>query len=292
MAATKGRLEAALERVRQRRLDAHGATNPRAAPTAPGPAPTVPPQTAAARQSAILAMPRFSHVDYDRKKCMAARVLIADGEEGRPANAAGAAAYRMLRTRILQRTRSNRWNTIGVTSPAPGDGKSLTALNLALAIAREGNSNVFLIDLDMRSPKMCQYLGAIPPVEIIDYFTGDAPPQDVLFSIGVDNLTLAGTLTRTDQASELLATGRVEELFEYIRGVAPEPLIIVDLPPLLSTDDAIIIAPKVDACLLVLSEGKSRRDGAAKALELLSDFKLAGIILNRSKTIVSDYYSS
>jgi Mrp family chromosome partitioning ATPase len=114
----------------------------------------------------------------------------------------------------------------------------------------------------------------------------------VLFSIGVDNLTLAGTLTSTDNASELLASGRVEELFAHIRTVAPEPLVLVDLPPLLSTDDALVIAPKVDACLLVLAEGKSRRDGAAKALELLSEFKLAGIVLNRSHAVVKDYYSS
>jgi Mrp family chromosome partitioning ATPase len=198
----------------------------------------------------------------------------------------------MLRTRVLQRTRSNRWTTIGVTSPGPGEGKSVTALNLAVAIAREGNSNVFLIDLDMRNPKMCAYLGAVPPREINDCLAGDARPQDVLFSIGVDHLSLAGTLTPTDEASELLATGRVEELFQYIRGIAPEPLILVDLPPLLSTDDAIIIAPKVDAVLLVLAEGKSKRDGAAKALDLLAEFKLAGIVLNRSHSVVGDYYTS
>jgi Mrp family chromosome partitioning ATPase len=90
----------------------------------------------------------------------------------------------------------------------------------------------------------------------------------------------------------LLASGRVEELFAYIRKIAPEPVILLDLPPMLSTDDAIIVAPKVDACLLVLSEGRSKRDGAAKALDLLSEFKLAGIVLNRSRTVTKDYYSA
>jgi protein-tyrosine kinase len=198
----------------------------------------------------------------------------------------------MLRTRILQRTRSNRWSTIGVTSPGPGEGKSVTALNLAVALAREGNSTVFLLDLDMRNPKMCEYLGVFPSTDINDCFTGDARPEDVLFSIGIDHLLLAGTRTPTTEASELLATEHLEELFDYIRQIAPDPLILVDLPPLLSTDDAIIVAPKVDSVLLVLSEGKSRRDNAAKALDLLSEFKLAGIVLNRSHSTVSDYYSS
>ncbi|MEO8464123.1 MAG: CpsD/CapB family tyrosine-protein kinase [Gammaproteobacteria bacterium] len=247
-------------------------------------------ETAAERQSAIQSMPVFPLIPYDVEACITARVLIAGSEDGK--NSPGAAAYRMLRTRILQRARSNSWNTIGVTSPGQGDGKSITAINLALAAAREGNNNVFLIDLDMRNPKVCQYLGVAPDRNINDYFTEDAAAKDVMFSIGVDNLSVAGTLKRTDRASELLATGRVEELFQYVRGVAPEPLIIVDLPPLLSTDDAIIIAPKVDACLLVLSEGKSRRDGAAQALDLLSEYALAGIVLNRSHATVADYYSS
>ena len=198
----------------------------------------------------------------------------------------------MLRTRILHRARANNWDTIGVTSPGAGDGKSLTAINLALAIAREKNNNVFLIDVDMRSPRICQYLGVKPPVEINQYLKGSASAEDVLFSIGVENLTLAGTLTATDQSSELLASGRIEELFTFIRGIAPQPLILLDLPPILSADDALVVAPKIHACLLVISEGRSRRDSTAKALELLSEFNLAGLVLNRSHAVIKDYYSA
>jgi Mrp family chromosome partitioning ATPase len=144
----------------------------------------------------------------------------------------------------------------------------------------------------MRNPKMCEYLGVVPPVDINACFTGDARPDEVLFTIGIDHLILAGTRTATVEASELLATEHLDGLFDYIRGLAPDPLILVDLPPLLSTDDAIIVAPKVDSVLLVLSEGKSRRDNSAKALDLLSEFNLAGIVLNRSHTTVSDYYST
>ena len=282
--AERGRLQQALERARQRREG-------NAATVAPAPAaPTAAPQTAAERQSAIHSMRVFEEIPYDRDECARHRVLVPDDDSS--AHATGTAAYRVLRTRVLQRTRSNEWSAIGVTSPGQGDGKSVTALNLAISIAREGNNNVFLIDLDMRNPKMCQYLGVAPPVEINDYLTGNAPAEDVLFSIGIDHLTLAGTRSKTDRASELLASGRVEELFTYIRSIAKRPLIVVDLPPLLSTDDALIMAPKVDACLLVLAEGKSRRDSATKALELLAEFKLAGIVLNRSHAVVTDYYSA
>jgi Mrp family chromosome partitioning ATPase len=276
----KNRIELALERAMQakQRRDAskpvettHGATSSdhRAGPTRP--------------------MPRFPEIAYDPEKCARNRVMLA--ETGSLWHG-GAASYRVLRTRILQRARSNRWTSIGVTSPGPGDGKSLTTLNLALSIAREGNNNVFLIDLDMRNPKMCDYLGLAPPLNIDSYLKGEGRPEDVLFSIGIERLTLAGTITRTSEASELLASGGLEKLFAYIRDVAPDPIILMDLPPLLSTDDALVVAPKADACLLVLSEGHSRRDSASKALELLAEFTIAGIVLNRSRAVVKDYHYS
>jgi ABC-type proline/glycine betaine transport system permease subunit len=80
-------------------------------------------------------------------------------------------------------------------------------------------------------------------------------------------------------------------VFEHIHSITRQPLILLDLPPILSTDDTLVVAPKIDACLLVLSEGGSRRDGAARALDLLAEFKLAGIVLNRSHDVTKDYYS-
>jgi Mrp family chromosome partitioning ATPase len=274
----KNRIELALERAMQakQRREATKAPEPELRSGDPLPAPTRP-------------MPKFPDVPYDPDKCASNRVMLA---ESGSLWQGGAASYRVLRTRVLQRARVNRWTTIGVTSPGPGDGKSLTTLNLALSIAREGNNSVFLIDLDMRNPRLCSYLGVVPPLNIDSYLAGTGKPEDVLFSIGVEHLTLAGTVARTTEASELLAGGGLEKLFAYIRDVAPQPLVLMDLPPLLSTDDALVVAPKIDACLLVLSEGHSRRDSAAKALELLADFTMAGVVLNRSRAVVKDYHSS
>lgn len=241
-----------------------------------------------AEQPMLTEMPKFRKVPYDAAICKRNRILLPDAKAGKT----GAAAYRMLRARVLQRARSNNWTTIGVTSPGAGEGKSLTAINLALTIAREKNNNVFLIDFDMRNPKLCRYLGLEAPRNIDLFLQHKSDPKECLFSIGIDHLVLAGTNAPTDQSSELLAGTGPEDLFTYIARVAPQPLVIIDLPPLLSTDDALVIAPKVDACLLVVSEGKSRRDGTTKALELLSEFNLAGVVLNRSRTVVSDYYTA
>jgi Mrp family chromosome partitioning ATPase len=231
----------------------------------------------------------FPLLPLDLEQCFHSRILLGGDESG--VNAGAAAAYRMVRTRILQRTRSRGWTALGVTSPGASEGKSTTALNLALAIAREKNNNVFLLDLDMRNPSVCSHLGVKPEHELLDFFKSNVAPDKIFFNIGIDGLALAGSTRGTTDASELLATSKLEELLAYVRSICPTPMIVVDLPPVLSTDDALIVGPKLDATLMVITEGKTRRDGIQQAIDHMSEFNVAGIILNRSSQGVSDYYT-
>jgi protein-tyrosine kinase len=193
------------------------------------------------------------------------------------------AAYGMLRTRILHRMRAKGWETLGVTSAAPQDGKSLTAVNLALSLAREKNSAVILLDLDMRNPTVCRTLGITPHLQLRDFFEGRVDtPDDLFMSIGVDNLLIAGSLTATQNSAELLASTRLEELLAFIRRSTTSPLILIDLPPVLSPDDTLVVAPRIDALVLVASEGVTPREELQKASEMLADFPVAGLVLNRS----------
>jgi protein-tyrosine kinase len=226
-------------------------------------------------------------VSVDPRAARENRLLVNSAvQEDRPA----IAAYGMLRTRLLHRARSKGWVTIGVTSPAPQDGKSLTALNLSLSLAREQNSTVALIDLDMRNPSMCRCLGIEPPVELRDFFEQKVPtPQDLFMSIGVDNLIVAGSTTPTNLASELLASTRLEELLEFTKRSVTSPLILIDLPPLLSPDDALVVAPRVDALLLVASEGVTPIAELKRALQLMSEFPIAGLVFNRSSETSAQY---
>lgn len=230
-------------------------------------------------------------VPFDLEACGMNRIVVPGIDPKLLQNAAS--PYRMLRTRVLQRCRSNNWSIIGLTSPGPGEGKSVTALNLALHIAKEANNDVFLIDLDMRNPSVCRYLGVTPPVDLSGFFRGNAGASDVLFSPGIEHLAVAGSGQSISNASELLATGKFDQLIEYIRGISQAPLILLDLPPVVSTDDALVVAPRVDAMVLVVSEGVTRRDVLDSALELLSGYALAGVVLNRSlESLGSDYYGA
>ena len=93
-----------------------------------------------------------------------------------------------------------------------------------------------------------------------------------------------------DGASELLMGPRLEALLAHIRARSPDAIVIMDLPPVNVTDEALVVAPRLDAVLLVVSEGITPRDDLSRALSALSDFPIAGVIVNRSSEHHADYY--
>jgi capsular exopolysaccharide synthesis family protein len=192
------------------------------------------------------------------------------------------AAYRLLRSRLANRVKRNNWFSLAVASPTQGDGKSVTAVNLAISVAREKQKPVYLIDLDMRNPSVCRFLGIRDIRPLPEYLLGQARPEDVLFETSLPSLNVAGALTPTESASELLAGPKFSDLLAHIRLRSPDAAVIVDLPPVNVTDEALLVAPRVDAFLMVVSEGKTERSQLAKALSTLSEFTIAGVVVNKS----------
>jgi protein-tyrosine kinase len=222
----------------------------------------------------------------DRDLCRERRLLVwSETDEDKTY----VAAYRMLRTRLLQRARTNHWTTIAVTSAGPNDGKTLTAINLALSLARDKSRDIVLLDMDMRNPSVCRALGVPPTHELRDFLEHGINSQDLFFSFTSENLLIAGSVAPTENASELLSGARFDELLEIIKRGAADPIVLIDLPPVLVTDDALVVAPKIDAVLVVASEGLTDRADLAKALDLLAEFPLAGVVLNRAAESSPDY---
>ena len=226
-------------------------------------------------------------IAINRAVCDEQRVLLLEDTTDR--NGPAVAAYRILRTRLLQRARLQQWTFIGITSPSVSDGKSLTALNLALSLSRERNTEVVLLDLDMRNPSICRNLGVVPPHHMLEYFEQRISPAELFFSIGVERLMLASGTITTEAASELLGTGLLSDLKEYIRQRSINPIVLIDLPPLLHTDDALVVAPHIDAMLIVASEGRTDRLELNKALEVIGEFPIAGLVLNRGVDTTRPY---
>jgi protein-tyrosine kinase len=221
----------------------------------------------------------------NRNLCRERRVLLSAETDREKTYVA---AYRMLRTRLVQKARAGNWTTIAVTSASPNDGKTLTVINLAVSLAREKTREVVLLDMDMRNPSVFRALGIHPRHELREYLENGDSPHELFISVG-ENLLVAGSVTPTEHASELLAGARFDELMSIIERGTVDPIVLIDLPPVLVTDDALVVAPKVDSVLVVASEGLTNRADLLKALHLLSEFPLAGIVLNRAAETSPDY---
>lgn len=218
--------------------------------------------------------------------CRDRRILLPGAEK---TDGAAVAAYRMLRTRLSHRAGSKQWTTIAVTSAGANDGKTLTAVNLALSMARDKAREIVLLDLDMRNPSVCRTLGITPPHELRHYLETGERLTDMFVSVVSENLMVGGSLSPTEHASELLSSPRFDDLLRGVKLGTVDPFILIDLPPVLLTDDALVVAPKVDALLVVASDGHTSKANFDKALGLLADFPIAGVVLNKVAETVPYY---
>ena len=204
--------------------------------------------------------------------------------------APASAAYKMLRTRVLQRMRRNDWNTIAVTGTCPGEGKTLTAINLAMSMARDVNTTTVLVDLDLRKPAISRYLGVRSKYGLTDCLQRDVPTEKIAVSpVGMDRLGLMLNDRSFPDSSELLTSPGMTELVQQLRQ-GEGRIVIFDLPPILATDDMLAFGPLVDSILLVVSQGTSKQEDLLAARELLQDINVVGTVLNRSSEDVAPYY--
>jgi protein-tyrosine kinase len=192
-------------------------------------------------------------------------------------------AYRMLRTQVLQRARAHALSTVGVVSALNGEGKTLTAVNLALSLAAEPNQTVLLVDLDLRRPAIAQTLGLAVDAGLETWFGRDDPTKSVCYALeGVERLYVLPTLTPVAGSSETLAGLGTRRLLNELKGRESGRLLIVDLPPVLLSDDALMVAPLLDAVVLVVNERRTKREDVARVIELLGNTRIVGTVLNRS----------
>ena len=209
-----------------------------------------------------------------------ARNLIITGEGSDPVSA----AYKMLRTQVLQRMNANGWNVLAITSPGPCEGKTVTALNLAITTAREVNHTVLLVELDLRRPTLHHLLGYDAGPGITDYLLRDMPLSQVMFNPGIDRLVVIPAGSPSDRSSELLSSPRMIDLVRELKERYPRRLVLFDVPPLLTSDDGLAFVPYVDAALLVVAEGQTSYEDVELAKNMLASTHLVGAVLNRSSS--------
>jgi capsular exopolysaccharide synthesis family protein len=190
--------------------------------------------------------------------------------------------FKVLRTKILLKMKENNWTVLAVTSPTAGNGKTLTASNLAISIAKDANYSVLLVDLDFRRPKVHQMFGFDPEYGLIDHFHKDKSLNELMVHPGVDSLVLLPAGKPVRHSSELLSAPKMLALSKELKERYHNRIIVIDLPPILQTDDALAYMPNVDACILVVAEGETSPEEVTNSLKLIDDKKFLGTILNKS----------
>jgi protein-tyrosine kinase len=194
-------------------------------------------------------------------------------------------AYNLLRTQVLQRFKENNWNVLGVTSPGTGEGKTLTAINLAISIAREVDYTVLLVDANLRHPWMLEHFGLEHRQGLSDYLTDDTPIADLLVKSGrIEHLVVLPGGRPLTNSAEMLNSPKMVDLVANMKSRYHSRVIIFDLPPVLSTADALAFSPYVDAVLLVVEEGITQKHDVEHAVELLDNTNIVGTVLNKAET--------
>jgi non-specific protein-tyrosine kinase len=196
------------------------------------------------------------------------------------ADAAEMDRYRILRTRMLQRMGTRGGSTLMVTSALPGEGKTLTAINLALAFARGFEQTVLLVDCNLRRPRIHECLGYGSELGLADYLAGDTPISAMMVWPGVEKLTVISGGCPVEESAELLGSPRMQALVQEMKQRYPDRFVIFDVPAVLAGADALAFAPLVDHILITVRADRTPLDQVERALALLPRDKVLGTVLN------------
>ena len=188
--------------------------------------------------------------------------------------------YRSLRTRIRQSENGRSLRTIIITSPGKGDGKSLSAANLALTMAQEFQQRVLLVDGDLRRPSVHHLFGIGDAPGLADVLMGGASLEDALVTVPDHELTILPAGIPPSHPAELLGSATMRRLVDTVRTRFDR--IVVDMPPVEPLADVHIVSPMADGILMIVRAGQTARPAIDRALAGLELSKVIGLVLNEA----------
>jgi len=194
--------------------------------------------------------------------------------------------FRTLRARIQSLRRTRDLRTIVVSSTRPGEGKTTTAVNLALSFGLERENSICLIDADLRTPRVQK---AFPPgaFGLAEVLEGDAKLEEALIAVPETRLMVLPVKALPSAPSELLSARVMVDLLGEL--CTRFQTVIVDAPPVLGLPDTVTLVDLCDAALFVVGAGRAPRDEVEAALGRLDANKLIGVVLNRCDRTEASY---
>ena len=242
----------------------------------PRPAPTGRHKDASSGRPELSRFP-VSDADFERFEM---RFGIGPGQQSTFNN-----AFRMVRTQILQELQQNDGQIIGVTSPTPRNGKTVCSIHLARACARRQGQAVVLADLNLQRPLLAGYLDARDFASGIGYLRGEGSAENYLTRVGNTNLLLFMSDRGTSQSAELLSSSRLRDGLRAFRNIAPGTVVIVNLPPIIGSDDVMSVLPELDGVIMVAAAGESKFGEIEEAAKMIPKEKLLCALLNKAKGV-------
>ncbi|MCD5324118.1 MULTISPECIES: CpsD/CapB family tyrosine-protein kinase [Pontibacillus] len=214
-----------------------------------------------------------------------ARTLITNSNPKSPISE----QYRTIRTNLQFASVDKETRTILVTSAGPGEGKSMTAANVATVFAQQGKK-VLLIDADLRKPTIHYTFRVSNLTGLSNYLVGQNKLSDIVFQSEVENLSVMPCGPIPPNPAEILGSNAMTNLIEEAKN--NYDMVIFDTPPVLAVTDSQILANACDGVLLVVRSKQTQHEAAQKAKELLinAQAKLLGVVLNGKNIKKSNYY--
>ncbi len=189
--------------------------------------------------------------------------------------------YRKLKTTVLRLAPQNRkQHTFVVTSSISGEGKSLTAINVAVSMAQDIDQRVLLIDCDLRRPSLSEYLGITVHTGLAQCLREGAPVQSAILKTGVPGLELLPAGKAVRNPVEILSSPRMRSLVNEVKRLAPDRTVIIDTPPVLPFAETQVLSSLADGVLFIVKEGESTVQEVRDSLDLIAGANLLGIVFN------------
>jgi protein-tyrosine kinase len=197
--------------------------------------------------------------------------------------------FRALRTRLKQAENGRSVRAIVITSPNKGDGKSLTAANLALTMAQEYQQRVLLVDGDLRRPAVHRLFGVSEGPGLSDVLSGRATLDDAIVTLTDQELSLMPAGSLPNHPAELLGSAAMRRLLDTLRSRYDR--IIIDMPPVAPLADLHIVAPMADGVLMIVRAGVTPKPAIERALAGLDKSRVLGLVLNETGGHASDRHT-
>ena len=198
--------------------------------------------------------------------------------------------FRKLKAQIFHRL-SNPPHSILVTSTTPGEGKTMVAVNLALAISKEIHRKAVLIDADLRKPSI--HLDKSEDRKgLSNYLSDGVPLSEVLRKSEIENLQIITAGPPAPKAAELIGSKRMGEFMKSLKEIGDSTYMIIDSPPVFSTTEPVLLSKMVDGVIFVVMAGRAPKEAISRATKSLDREKIIGIVFNQTELKPSSYYSN